>query len=143
MSKYAELAIERVKDQSESLRQITTKASIMLGVAALIASRDIPNPTSAFQTAFLFVLCITWLSCVVLGIFTIVPRTYWEGPDLRKAKTIIDAHSADDADEWLAEAHTMACEHNAKHLARSSNALHWGIISLAVAIACVALIRFF
>ena len=135
-----ELSRERLKDQSDTLRLVTTKASIMLGIAALVATGDVPN--EAQDTFWLICMYLSVIACGGCGLFAIFPRNHWEGPDLKKADEILRNYEHDDAREWIAEANIMACQHNARHLSRIGVALHWGLVSLALSITIRVALQF-
>ena len=80
-----ELSRDRLKDQSDTLRQLTTKATVMLGISALVATGNVPKES---QSDFWLLVCmyLSVIVCVFCGFVAIYPRTHWEGPDLKKSR---------------------------------------------------------
>ena len=135
-----ELSRDRLKDQSDTLRQVTTKASIMLGIATLVANGDVPQ--EARGTVELTFMYLSVVACGGCSLFAIFPRTHWEGPSLKKVVEIFRDYQDDDAREWVAKANIMACEHNARHLSRIGSALYWGVIFLTLSVALRVTLQF-
>ena len=132
-----ELSRERLKDQSDTLRHIMTKASIMLGISAVVATGNIPagaHEAVTYQSVLLVCMYLSVGVCGIYGLYAIFPRIYWEGPDIQRADEVLRTHEHGDAREWIAQANIMACEHNAKHLSRIGTALSLGVIFLALSV---------
>ena len=129
-----DLSRDRMRDQFDTLRLVTTKASIMVGIAAIVATAEMPTLSGWLSVTLFWSVYASLAICAVAGLVAIIPRTHWEGPKLGKVGEILSGYEIDAAKEWIAEAHIMACEHNAKALNRSSAALFVGIVALAAAI---------
>ena len=141
---HYELSRDRLKSQSDTLRGNTTKASLMMGIAGIIAAT---SPMTLPETIVEVVLVVLMYSCITLcwgcGLAAIFPRTHWEGPRLRKVKEILTSYAVEDALEWITDAQVMTSEHNATHLSRIATALFWGLVFLVAAIVTQIALRLF
>ena len=128
-----DLSKDRMRDQLDTLRLVTTKASIMIGIAAIVVTAEMPVLKGWLSVTLFWAVYASLTVCAVSGLVAIVPRTYWDGPKLKKVGEILASYEIDVAKEWIANAQVMACEHNVTMLDRSTNALFVGIVTLVVA----------
>ena len=120
-----ELSRDKLKRQDESIRLITTKAGILFAACVLIVSDiDTINPW----------VIIPIVLAGVLALFTIWPRDYNDGPDVERAKEIMDEHEYQDSIEWIAEACTLSAKTNAPKISRNAYALNIGMGLLGLGI---------
>ncbi len=134
-----EISSERLKDQADTQRLITTKASIMLGVAVLIARADIPGETVGVVLISLAYTCLS--ICVVCGLLAIYPHHQGDGPNLERAAEVLNDYDLEVAKEWIAEVNMIACRKNVQQLNSIERWLRWGLWSLAASMLFFVLSR--
>ena len=127
-----ELSREQLNDQTGALRHITAKASIVIGIAGIVATGNMP--AGANGTVLIYLMYAAIVGCFCFGISAIRLRTYSDGPDLRRATEILRNHTYNDAKEWVANANIISCEHNAKRLIRITRHLQTALVLLVVSV---------
>lgn len=139
-----ELSRDRLKDQSDNLRLIMTKNSVMLGIAILVAREGIPQEASeAPGSASIMILCMYFciVICVLCGLAVIFPRDFAEGLILDKAAGVLEDYELGVAKEWIAKVNLIACGHNARYLRCVERLLRWGLGFLVASLLFFALSR--
>jgi len=140
------------------LRLLTTKASIMIGFAALMATDSLlihfmpteiahlihsaaSQKDSITTVLFALMYCFVFISGG-LGVCALFPREFVEGPDLSKAEKIYLKHSLEIANKWVADAYAFACERNERQLRLIAKIIFFGFTSLIMAVALRMVIQF-
>ena len=128
-----DLSNDRLKDQWATLRILTTKAGIMLGIAVCLAGT--PVPKEAHGTLLLYALYASITLAGALGLLAIFPRSHGEGARMQKVAKMLRDYECDDARAWITEANIMASDHNATILNRIGAILSAGLVFLALSVA--------
>lgn len=129
-----ELTRERLNNQLNRLRLLTTKANVMIGVDAITAIGSISE--KAVYTPLFWFMVITAIACAVCGLIAIFPWYFGEGPPLRDAANnlLSDDHKYASTQKWIAYSNILSYEDNDTVLRYMAMALFVGTVFLLLSL---------
>ena len=129
-----ELSYERLRDQSNTLNLLTTKASIILGAVGLVVVTGAPDLVQEsaswipfLSLALLFCMYGCAAICVHYMIRAFRTRDYKAGASLRKAYQILPRYKHEGIKMWVADRTMEACEYNTQNLEDIASAVGTGM----------------
>jgi len=121
-----ELSRDLMKDQADTRRLLTAKATVMIGIASLIVS--VGSDAGFHEVGY-----ICSVASMLFGLFVLWTRIDFTGPKPAKTEEILNNHDFSDGAVWVSRAITLACDNNSRNLDRASISINAGVLFLALA----------
>ena len=130
MKELVDLARDELKDQSDTRRLLTMKASIMIGISIYLVTHGI-EIYQEYDKSILFISVILSFLSIICG-FVSIRIQFDEMPNLERARDFKNSKHEETLG-WIFDTIEKSVETNHKNIVRSSSWFFWGLYSLVLA----------
>ena len=148
---YYQVTLEKLQNQEALHTEFGTKASniltfgaALIGVGAVVLnfSDSDSTPGATLFSAFIL-LMLAFLSTASWSLYSLWPRSWEHSPEAGKFAGHLGSYDDNVLTEWVGDEYRRSVESNLSVLGKKSNALKWGMVSLAGEAVMVAVLGLF
>lgn len=130
-----EFSRDWLKDQSDTLRHLTTKAIFMLGIAFLLAREGLDVEASGYlQVLVLYPMYICILLCILFGLKVVFPLARGGYSNHERMAGILESHDESGRKKLITDKNIRECENRAGKIKRAERDYVRGFLSLFAAL---------